>query len=137
MLFRSGIWGWMFFDWAAQPFFTVVTTFIFGPYFVSRLTSDPAMGQAVWGYGLAAAGFVIAVLSPVLGSIADQTGPRRSDPARAVSFSGPKDLSDHVSRHAQERAARLCEGPEAQSRQPRQRAGADPADERYRRVRGA
>ena len=26
-----GIWGWMFFDWAAQPFFTVVTTFIFGP----------------------------------------------------------------------------------------------------------
>ncbi len=72
-----GIWGWMFFDWAAQPFFTVVTTFIFGPYFVSRLTSDPAMGQAVWGYGLAAAGFVIAVLSPVLGSIADQTGPRK------------------------------------------------------------
>ena len=38
---EAGIWGWMFFDWAAQPFFTVVTTFIFGPYFVSRLTSDP------------------------------------------------------------------------------------------------
>lgn len=72
-----GIWGWMFFDWAAQPFFTVVTTFIFGPYFVSRLTGDPATGQAVWGYGLAAAGFVIAILSPVLGSIADQTGPRK------------------------------------------------------------
>ncbi len=74
---RRGIWGWMLFDWAAQPFFTVVTTFIFGPYFVSRLTGDPAMGQAVWGYGLAAAGFVIAILSPVLGSIADQTGPRK------------------------------------------------------------
>jgi UMF1 family MFS transporter len=72
-----GIWGWMLFDWAAQPFFTVVTTFIFGPYFVSRLSSDPAMGQAVWGYGLAAAGFAIAILSPVLGSIADQTGPRK------------------------------------------------------------
>ncbi|CAM5580802.1 UMF1 family MFS transporter [Aquamicrobium terrae] len=72
-----GIWGWMFFDWAAQPFFTVVTTFIFGPYFVSRMASDPATGQAAWGYGIAAAGFVIAVLSPVLGSIADQTGPRK------------------------------------------------------------
>lgn len=72
-----GIWGWMFFDWAAQPFFTVVTTFIFGPYFVSRLSADPVMGQAVWGYGLAAAGLVIAVLSPILGSIADQTGPRK------------------------------------------------------------
>lgn len=74
---RRGIWGWMFFDWAAQPFFTVVTTFIFGPYFVSRMASDPAAGQAAWGYGIAAAGFAIAVLSPVLGSIADQTGPRK------------------------------------------------------------
>ncbi|WP_315926062.1 MFS transporter [Mesorhizobium sp. SP-1A] len=72
-----GIWGWMFFDWAAQPFFTVVTTFIFGPYFVSRMASDPATGQAAWGYGIAAAGFAIAILSPVLGSIADQTGPRK------------------------------------------------------------
>ncbi|TGV64215.1 MFS transporter, partial [Mesorhizobium sp. M00.F.Ca.ET.149.01.1.1] len=72
-----GIWGWMFFDWAAQPFFTVVTTFIFGPYFVSRMASDPTAGQAAWGYGIAAAGLVIAVLSPVLGSIADQTGPRK------------------------------------------------------------
>lgn len=74
---RRGIWGWMLFDWAAQPFFTVVTTFIFGPYVVSRMASDPAMGQAAWGYGIAAAGFVIAILSPVLGSIADQTGPRK------------------------------------------------------------
>jgi MFS transporter, UMF1 family len=72
-----GIWGWMLFDWAAQPFFTVVTTFIFGPYFVSRMASDPTTGQAVWGYGIAAAGLVIAVLSPILGSIADQTGPRK------------------------------------------------------------
>lgn len=74
---RRGIWGWMLFDWAAQPFFTVVTTFIFGPYFVSRMATDPAIGQAAWGYGIAAAGLVIAILSPVLGSIADQTGPRK------------------------------------------------------------
>ncbi|KQZ91457.1 MFS transporter [Mesorhizobium sp. Root157] len=72
-----GIRGWMLFDWAAQPFFTVVTTFIFGPYFVSRMASDPVAGQAAWGYGIAAAGFAIAILSPVLGSIADQTGPRK------------------------------------------------------------
>ncbi|MER2537103.1 MAG: MFS transporter [Rhizobiaceae bacterium] len=74
---RRGIWGWMLFDWAAQPFFTVVTTFIFGPYVVSRMASDPAQGQAAWGYGIAAAGFAIAILSPVLGSVADQTGPRK------------------------------------------------------------
>jgi len=74
---RRGVWGWMVFDWAAQPFFTVVTTFIFGPYFVSRMAADPALGQAAWGYGIAAAGVVIAILSPILGSIADQTGPRK------------------------------------------------------------
>jgi UMF1 family MFS transporter len=74
---RAGIWGWMFFDWAAQPFFTVVTTFIFGPYVVSRMATDPAIGQAAWGYGIAAAGFVIAIFSPVLGSIADNTGQRK------------------------------------------------------------
>ncbi|RWI28532.1 MFS transporter [Mesorhizobium sp.] len=74
---ERGIWGWMLFDWAAQPFFTVITTFIFGPYFVSRMASDPETGQAAWGYGIAAAGLAIAVLSPILGSIADQTGPRK------------------------------------------------------------
>ncbi|WP_425336148.1 MFS transporter [Sinorhizobium numidicum] len=67
----------MLFDWAAQPFFTVITTFIFAPYFVSRLTADPVHGQAVWGYTLAASGIVIAVLSPVLGAIADASGPRK------------------------------------------------------------
>ncbi|MEL6921705.1 MAG: MFS transporter [Pseudomonadota bacterium] len=74
---RKGIFGWMMFDWAAQPFYTVVTTFIFGPYLVSRMASDPVSGQAAWGYGIALAGFMIAVLSPILGSIADQTGPRK------------------------------------------------------------
>ncbi|MFB2552947.1 MFS transporter [Ensifer soli] len=67
----------MLFDWAAQPFFTVVTTFIYGPYFVSRMAADPAYGQAMWGYTLMVSGIIIAVLSPVLGAIADQTGPRK------------------------------------------------------------
>lgn len=74
---KRGVFGWMMFDWAAQPFFTVVTTFIFGPYFISRMASDAATGQAAWGYGIAAGGFLIAILSPILGSIADQTGPRK------------------------------------------------------------
>ncbi|MCC0016196.1 MAG: MFS transporter [Rhodobiaceae bacterium] len=74
---RLGLAGWMLFDWAAQPFFTVVTTFIFGPYFVSQVAENPAQGQALWGYAAAAAGIVIALLSPVLGSIADAAGPRK------------------------------------------------------------
>ena len=74
---RAGVWGWMLFDWAAQPFFTVITTFIFGPYFISRMAPDATTGQAAWGYGVAAGGLIIAILSPILGSVADQTGPRK------------------------------------------------------------
>jgi UMF1 family MFS transporter len=74
---KRGIVSWMFYDWAAQPFFTVVLTFIFGPYFVSRLVDDPVMGQAAWGYTVTISGFVIALLSPLLGSIADASGSRK------------------------------------------------------------
>ncbi|MND50803.1 Vacuole effluxer Atg22 like protein [compost metagenome] len=74
---RRGIWGWMLFDWAAQPFFTVVTTFIFGPYFVARLTDDPISAQAAWSNMATISSIVIAILSPVLGSIADQSGARK------------------------------------------------------------
>lgn len=72
-----GILGWMLFDWAAQPFFTVVTTFIFGPYFVSRMTADPVSAQATWSNTATIASVIIAILSPVLGSIADQSGSRK------------------------------------------------------------
>ena len=30
---KQRIWGWYFFDWASQPYNTLVLTFIFGPYF--------------------------------------------------------------------------------------------------------
>lgn len=72
-----GIWGWMLFDWAAQPFFTVITTFIFGPYIVTRLTEDHAAGQAAWSYTLTISGIVIAILAPIMGSIADASGRRK------------------------------------------------------------
>lgn len=67
----------MLFDWAAQPFFTVIVTFIFGPYFVTRLADDPVSGQAAWGYTITAAGIFIALLSPFLGAIADASGRRK------------------------------------------------------------
>lgn len=73
----KGIWGWMLFDWAAQPFFTVVTTFIFGPYFVSRMSADPVAAQAMWSNMATISSIIIALLSPVLGSIADQSGARK------------------------------------------------------------
>ena len=74
---RRAVWGWIMYDWAAQPYFTLITTFIFAPYFVAHLAPTPVIGQSYWGYVTGFAGLVIAVLSPILGSIADTTGPRK------------------------------------------------------------
>jgi MFS transporter, UMF1 family len=74
---RAAVVSWIFFDWAAQPYFTLITTFVFAPYFATHVASDPASGQALWGFATAAAGLTIALMSPVLGAIADASGRRK------------------------------------------------------------
>jgi UMF1 family MFS transporter len=74
---RAAVISWIFFDWAAQPYFTLITTFVFAPYFATHVASDPATGQSLWGFATAAAGIVIALMSPVLGAIADASGRRK------------------------------------------------------------
>ena len=71
---RLALAGWVLFDCACQPFFSLVTTFVFAPYFAAALAGDPVRGQTLWGYATAAAGLCLTVLSPVLGSVADATG---------------------------------------------------------------
>ncbi|MDQ2090970.1 MFS transporter [Marimonas arenosa] len=84
---RKRIWGWWFFDWASQPYNTLILTFIFGPYFAEtvrgilieggmEVEAAKAQAQAYWGYGLTASGILIAVLAPILGAFADSTGRR-------------------------------------------------------------
>lgn len=74
---RRGIWGWMFFDWAQQPFHTLIITFVFAPYFAASVAPDSATGQEMWGWATGIGGLIIAFSSPVLGAIADTTGPRK------------------------------------------------------------
>ena len=84
---RRRIWGWWFFDWASQPFHTLLLTFIFSIYFAEvakrhfiamgdSSTLAGAHAQALWGYGLAISGAIIALAAPVLGAIADSSGRR-------------------------------------------------------------
>ncbi|MBD3665561.1 MFS transporter [Sulfitobacter aestuariivivens] len=84
---RKRIWGWYFFDWASQPYNTLMLTFIFGPYFAQTATTAlvdggmdvelaKAKAQAYWGYGLTVTGIFIALLAPVLGAVADSSGRR-------------------------------------------------------------
>jgi UMF1 family MFS transporter len=74
---RSAVISWIFFDWAAQPYFTLITTFVFAPYFATHVAATPASGQSLWGFATAAAGLMIALMSPVLGAIADASGRRK------------------------------------------------------------
>ncbi|RWR12344.1 MFS transporter [Paenirhodobacter populi] len=72
---RKRILGWWFFDWASQPFNTLLLTFIFAPFMKDLLGSGTA-AQTVWGYGVGATGILIALASPFLGAIADRSGRR-------------------------------------------------------------
>lgn len=65
--------AWCLYDWANSAFGTVIATFVFAPYFVKQVASDPASGMAYWGYASATAGLFIAILAPLLGKVADRT----------------------------------------------------------------
>lgn len=85
---RRRVWGWFFFDWASQPYHTLLLTFIFGPYiagvaaetFVADGVSEDvakAQAQTLWSTMLTIAGLMIGLSAPILGALADTTGRRR------------------------------------------------------------
>jgi UMF1 family MFS transporter len=67
----------MLFDWAVQPYYTLILTFLFAPYFANTVVGDGPRGQTLWGYGAAVAGILVAVGSPFLGAFADGRGRRK------------------------------------------------------------
>ncbi len=69
--------SWVLFDWAAQPYYTLVLTFLFAPFFATVVVGNAAHGQTLWGYAAAAAGIFIAIGSPLLGAFADGRGRRK------------------------------------------------------------
>lgn len=73
---RRRIWGWFFYAWAAQPYFTLLLTFIFAPYFAD-LIGQGSLAQTIWGYGISAYGLIVAISAPFLGAIADKAGGRK------------------------------------------------------------
>jgi UMF1 family MFS transporter len=84
---KKRIWGWFFFDWASQPYHTLLVTFIFGPYFVSVAAAHflgtglgedaaDARAQSLWSLGLTVAGLIVGFGGPVMGAFADASGRR-------------------------------------------------------------
>jgi len=84
------VYSWAFWDWATQPFNTVLITFVWVPsYLTTVFFIDPAvvgtageeaaLGQLAsnLGYGITIAGLLIALLAPVLGQRADRAGKQK------------------------------------------------------------
>lgn len=65
--------GWYAFDWASQPYHTLILTFIFAPYF-AVVVGDAVIAQKYIGATLTVTGLASAVLAPVIGALANQSG---------------------------------------------------------------
>jgi MFS transporter, UMF1 family len=72
-----GVLAWCLYDWAHSAFGTIVTTFIFAPYFVASVASTPTGGTVLWGHTTSLAAGLVALSAPVLGAIADHGGRRK------------------------------------------------------------
>lgn len=69
--------AWSLFDFANSAFTTIIVTFVFAAYFAQGVAADATTGGSQWSLAMGLAGLIIAVISPVLGAIADQTGRRK------------------------------------------------------------
>jgi UMF1 family MFS transporter len=75
--YSKKVWGWMMYDWAAQPYNTIVITFIFAPYFASEVIGDSAKGQSLILLTTSLVGFLIAISAPIIGALADNSGQKK------------------------------------------------------------
>lgn len=74
---KGPIVAWSLFDFANSAFTTIIVTFVFAAYFAEAVAVDANTGGAQWSLAMGLAGLMIAVLSPVMGAVADQTGRRK------------------------------------------------------------
>ncbi len=74
---KRGILAWCLYDWANSAFPTVIVTFVFAAYVTNVIAPTPEIGTGQWGLAMGLSGVAIALLSPVLGAIADQNGRRK------------------------------------------------------------
>ena len=74
---RKTITAWCFYDWANSAFTTLVVTFVYGTYFTKAMAPDVATGTMLWSRAIGLSAVLVALLSPMLGTIADRSGRRK------------------------------------------------------------
>ncbi len=71
---RRKVLAWGMWDWGAQPFNTVITTFVFSVYITSESFGGTNATSTALAVSTAIAGFFVAALAPVLGQNGDRSG---------------------------------------------------------------
>jgi MFS transporter, UMF1 family len=78
--------AWALYEWAQQPYWALIATFIFTPYFAAGFVGDAVRGQSLLGYAGVVSGLAIAILSPLVGASVDA---RRNPRAWLVGLAFP------------------------------------------------
>ncbi|MEF3119626.1 MFS transporter [Kocuria flava] len=74
---RRRVWAWSLWDVGSAAFNAVMTTFVFTVYLTGEAFGGEDRASAALGWGMGAAGVVVALLAPVVGQRSDGTGRRR------------------------------------------------------------
>lgn len=74
---RRTVFSWALFDFANSAFTTLVVTFIYSTYFARYIAPSMEVGTQYWSWAISASAILIAILSPILGTVADQSGNRK------------------------------------------------------------
>ena len=73
---KKAIWAWTMYDWGNSAFATTVMAAILPNYFLTYIATTESL--ALWGYTVAIGSLIAALISPVLGAIADFRGSKKT-----------------------------------------------------------
>ena len=78
-LYKRTINAWCMYDWANSAFATTIMAALLPPYFsgVAASSLPRAQASSIWGYAVSISMLIVALMGPVLGAIADQTGSKK------------------------------------------------------------
>ena len=69
--------SWALWDWAEQPYPTIIQTFIFATYITSSYFGNPDENTHLLSWTMIISGVLVALISPVFGRRADEAGKRK------------------------------------------------------------
>ena len=76
--YKRTIFTWSLYDFANQPYPTIIITFIYSNFFTKTLAADYPDADVMWLFAISICAIIIALLSPLMGVIADRSGYRKT-----------------------------------------------------------